>query len=120
MRRLVEGDTVLVTSLRGAHTLASSPEGVVTALDDGGVHVRFDEPINGVDTAYATYNECVVVRAAVAWADRHHTDPYCATHCRPGIKHSQCGCPCNHQSTNLEDNRVHHPSSQSTDQGVNG
>jgi hypothetical protein len=25
-----------------------------------------------------------------------HNDPYCETHCRPGVKHSQCGCTCDH------------------------
>lgn len=25
-----------------------------------------------------------------------HSDPYCATHCIPGVKHSQCGCSCDH------------------------
>lgn len=25
-----------------------------------------------------------------------HTDPYCVSHCAPGIKHSQCGCSRSH------------------------
>jgi hypothetical protein len=33
----------------------------------------------------------------VQWALRRHPDPYCATHCLPGSKHSQCGCPCDHR-----------------------
>lgn len=32
-----------------------------------------------------------------------HRDPYCLTHCRPGIKHSQCGCDCNHRRPLLID-----------------
>jgi hypothetical protein len=26
-----------------------------------------------------------------------HSDPYCVGHCSVGIKHSQCGCLCNHR-----------------------
>jgi hypothetical protein len=27
-----------------------------------------------------------------------HSDPYCATHCSTGSRHSQCGCRCNHRA----------------------
>jgi hypothetical protein len=27
-----------------------------------------------------------------------HTDPYCATHCLPGVKVSQCGCTRSHKA----------------------
>ncbi|MGL5823615.1 MAG: hypothetical protein ACRCYU_01960 [Nocardioides sp.] len=36
------------------------------------------------------------------WEDRQHSDAYCVTHCKPGTKHSQCGCSCDHKATDSE------------------
>ena len=36
------------------------------------------------------------------WAKKEHSDPYCVDHCRVGVKHSQCGCTCDHQKPETE------------------
>lgn len=41
------------------------------------------------------------------WSARAHSDPYCATHCSPGGKHSQCGCACDHRSSVQEPEPTH-------------
>jgi hypothetical protein len=70
-------------------------------------------PINSGGAWVAVTN----VRAALARAtpkaregksgpghDRHD-DPYCVTHCRPGIKHSQCACTFSHATPEQEADR---------------
>ena len=32
----------------------------------------------------------------VAWVNGYHSDPYCPNHCRYRVRHSQCGCGCDH------------------------
>lgn len=48
-----------------------------------------------------TVNAIASLRAQVAKA-LGHSDPYCVSHCVPGIKHSQCGCRCGqHRKVNI-------------------
>jgi hypothetical protein len=61
MESLRVGDHVPVTSIRVGKGRSHSPAGVVTALDKGGVHVKLDEGVDGLTTAYATYRECVLI-----------------------------------------------------------
>lgn len=39
---------------------------------------------------------CVVIAAGYRTGGIKHSDPYCVSHCRPGGRHSQCGCRCDH------------------------
>lgn len=42
------------------------------------------------------------LEAQKPWPERDHSDPYCADHCSPGIKHGQCGCECVHAPAQIE------------------
>ena len=40
-----------------------------------------------------TVNAVAALRSRIA-KTLGHSDPWCVAHCRPGVKHSACGCRC--------------------------
>lgn len=77
------------------------------ALDEAVQLIRFAHVQTPYGDGWQAACDAFAARAAtirevrtqrIDWEDHQHSDAYCSAHCKPGTKHSQCGCSCDHKS----------------------